>query len=95
MDSQTLKVIGCVVLIAVGVFALDQLGLWLERRGWLYWRKKSGSGSGVGNALLGMQSVFEPDKRHVHEVQVKRPAAQREAEDGGGARPSGPATPPD
>ena len=53
MDSQTLKVIGGVALIAVGVFALDQLGLWLERRGWLYWRKKRGSASGVGNALWG------------------------------------------
>ena len=93
MDARYLKVIAVLALIAVGLFALDQLGLWLERRGWLYYRKKEGSGGRVGNALVGMQSIIEPDKRHVQEIKRQRPTVQREGQEGSGSRAEGPAAP--
>ncbi|MBT3271051.1 hypothetical protein HN371_28175 [Candidatus Poribacteria bacterium] len=92
MDVGYLKVIGVLALVAVGLFALDRLGLWLERRGWLYYRKTEGRGGSIGNALVGMQSLVEPDKRHVQEIKTQRPATQREGEEGSGSRSAGPST---
>ncbi len=91
MDAEYLKVMVVLALIAVGLFALDQFGLWLERRGWLYYRKREGSGGRIGNALVGMQSIIEPDKRHVQEIKTQRPTVQREGEEGSGSRAAGPA----
>ena len=55
--------------VAAGtVYGLHRLGLWMEARGWIYYRKKHGSSSGLGTAFLEIQSLFEPSKRHVLEV---------------------------
>ncbi|MFN8007060.1 MAG: hypothetical protein U0V70_08595 [Terriglobia bacterium] len=51
--------------------ALDQLGLWLERKGWLYYRHSKPSSSQLGNALLELQSILEPSKQHVMEVRLE------------------------
>ncbi len=48
-----------------GVFLADRLGLWLERRGWIFYRTRSASRGARTAALLSIQSVFEPDKEHV------------------------------
>lgn len=50
--------------IALCIYALDRLGLWMEARGWIYYRTKQGSGGSVGNALLQMQSFVEPSVVH-------------------------------
>ena len=57
-----------ILLGAAGLYGFDRLALWMERRGWIYWRKKHGSSGTLGAALLEVQAIFEPSKRHVLEV---------------------------
>ena len=47
--------------------AVDQLLLWMERRGWIYWRRRKRDPRG---ALLGLiDNVFNPVHEHVIEQQ--------------------------
>jgi hypothetical protein len=53
--------------IVLILFALDRVAVWMESRGWLYYRRVKPSSSNLGNAFLELQSLLEPGKRHVIE----------------------------
>ncbi|WP_127947498.1 DUF6191 domain-containing protein [Rhodococcus spongiicola] len=55
-----------VVAVLAGAILLDQLGLWAERHGWIYWRKKKGTGGSSG-ALEYMNTLFSPSAHNVVE----------------------------
>jgi hypothetical protein len=75
-----------IFLGALALFVLDRLLLWMERRGWIYYRKRSASGgSGVGNALLEVQSLIEPDKKEI--LEVMREDKREQAESGAPPEP--------
>lgn len=76
---EWLKIVGVIV---VGLFVLDRLGLWLESRGWLYWRKKKPSGGGVGHALQEFEAFLRPSARHVIELKQKDTKAADEQGEG-------------
>ena len=59
------------LLIATVLFLLHRLGLWLEARGWLYYRHRNPSGGGAGNALQEFNAFLNPSARQVIEVQQK------------------------
>ena len=66
--SKVLLVGGAILAILAALYLLDRLLLWMERRGWVYWRKTTRStGPGMGNALLEIQSLVEPSARHALE----------------------------
>ena len=47
--------------------AVDQLLMWMERRGWIYWRRRKRDPRG---ALLGpIDNVFNPAHEHVTQQQ--------------------------
>jgi hypothetical protein len=49
------------------LFVIDRIGLWAERKGWIYWRKARPKT--MGRAVLGtMQEFVEPEVRHVIEA---------------------------
>jgi len=79
--------------ILVGVAALiglDQLGLWMERKGWLYYRNvKRKGGASMADVLLG-GNVFDPGAHHMHEARDER-AGEVDEDDGDddGKRKSG------
>ena len=59
------------VLLVVAAFLLvpalrflDRLGLWLEDRGWLFYKKKKPSSSALGS-LVALQQFLEPGVQHV------------------------------
>ena len=54
------------------MFLLDRLALWMESRGWLYWRRSRGQHGSVGNAFLEVQKLLEPAQRHVLEERRER-----------------------
>lgn len=57
------------VAVAGGVlYVLHCLAMWMEARGWIYYRKQRGSSGALGAAFLEVQAMFEPSKRHVLEV---------------------------
>jgi hypothetical protein len=66
---------------AAALYGLHHLALWLEGRGWLYYRTKPGS-SPAGR-WVGLQQLVEPGVQHVREVGQGR---VREDEKGQGER---------
>ena len=72
----------CLIVAAAAVvlFWLDRLALWMEKRGWIYYRRRRSPGGIVSSAILEAQAMVEPEKRHLIEVQRE----EREEE-----RPSG------
>ena len=66
---QALRWIWIFALVVMALFLLDRLALWMESRGWLYWRKtKKRTGASLGTALLEAQALIEPEKRHAVEA---------------------------
>jgi hypothetical protein len=77
--ATVLLVGGGILAVGTALYLLDRLLLWMERRGWVYWRKtKRSTGPGMGNALLEIQSMVEPSARHVLEIrrEVKEESPQ-------------------
>jgi len=56
------------VLIAVGLFALDRLLLALEAKGYVYYRKKKASLRSTGRVLMELHGVIEPRAKNVIEA---------------------------
>ena len=54
------------------LWGLDRLLLKAEGRGWIYYRKKRGTSSRLGSAFLEVQSILEPEKRHVAEIRREK-----------------------
>lgn len=55
-------------------YLFDQGCLWLERKGWLYYRHKKCQTSGLGSALQELQAQLLPSSRYV--IEVKQNEAQ-------------------
>jgi len=80
----------------VALGALHRAALWAEARGLIHYRRRGTSGS-LGNAMLEVQAILEPSKRHVIEERVRDPAEDAESGDppsgrvgtAAGARPAG------
>jgi hypothetical protein len=75
--------------LAAFAFAVDRLLLWMERRGWIDYRRtypgRIHTGS-VGPAILGVQALFQSDARH-HLGEKTALRTERDAQgDGGGER---------
>ena len=75
------------ILILLSLFIIDRIGLWAEKRGYVYWRKKKPSSGGFGNALGELQSFMRPSAKYVIEVQEKKDVKER-GEQGDGMIPT-------
>lgn len=53
-----------IVAIAVAVYLLHRLALWLEARGYIYYRNKQPTGSGMTNAALDFERLIRPSVEH-------------------------------
>jgi hypothetical protein len=78
---QFWKISGLIITAGVTLFLLDRLGLWMERQGWIYWRKSKGMSTRLGNAFLELHSMLESSRRHVVEVRKKEKRDQAESGD--------------
>ncbi len=74
-----------VLAAGVGVWLLHRVALWMERRGWIYWTRSGGHSTRAGNALLEVQGLLEPEKRHV--IEMKRDVRGERDESGEGPEP--------
>jgi hypothetical protein len=66
-------VIGSFYLLTFGVlfiFAFHRVTTWMHARGWIHWKMRRGTSSGLGNAVLGAQMIFQPQIREVLEVRL-------------------------
>lgn len=74
------------LLIALAAFViLDRIGLWAESRGWIYYRKRKGSGAGLGNALAELDVLTRPSAKHV--VELKQKDSKQRDDQGDGNKP--------
>ena len=68
-------VVFIVALAVIALVVLDQVALWMARRGWIYWRKSptpSSGGGGAAGLLTEFQQLVEPQVRHVIEDREER-----------------------
>lgn len=69
------------ICFIVGVlFGLDTLLLWMEAKGWLYYRKVKRKSSGAP-AILEIGSIFDPASRSAVEAREER-AGEEDEDDG-------------
>lgn len=87
-------IIGGWVLAGIMIFyLLDRLATWMESKGWLYWRKRGGAYSRLGNAFLEMQAMFEPGKKYV--IEAKQEVKRKKADSGDPPSPENDSQPHD
>lgn len=71
-----MKITMFVFAFAASLCALHFLLVWLERRGWIYYRKRRFSNKSRGGGLRGVlgqfQEFVQPEIRHVWEDQDRR-----------------------
>lgn len=65
--------------IVVALVVVDRLLLWIESRGWLYYRRTKPRGGAAVYHLLEMSSTFDPSIQQVIEVKVKEERKQEES----------------
>ena len=63
-----------IVAIAASLYALHRLALWMERKDWLYYRRKRPETRGGMGVLSTFQQFVEPEIRHVIEEKEQRKA---------------------
>lgn len=77
--TTALIVAAAVVAVGLVLFGLDQLGLWAERRGWLYYRHDKGRGA-VNLGFL--DQIYQPSMEHVIEEETAERTVADQAESG-------------
>jgi hypothetical protein len=69
----------------IAIFALaailDRLLLWVEKRGWVFYRRTKGRGRGSLYHMLELHSVFDPGIEQIQEIKVKEERSQDESGD--------------
>ena len=65
-----------IVAIALGLFALHRLALWMESRGWIYYVKTRAIGGALASAILELQQIAQPGTRYILEMKRESRAEQ-------------------
>jgi hypothetical protein len=71
-------------LLVVGVlliYGVRRVSHWMHRRGWTRWKMRRGTSSALGNAVLGVHSIFQPGVRDQLEVRIEEHAEEGEPGD--------------
>lgn len=81
---HTMKLLLWIFAIASALLVVDQLLLWMERRGWIYWRRYKGDvGTASTSGMMGeLHSLFSPTQHYVTEEKERRMALREDAESG-------------
>jgi hypothetical protein len=74
------------ILAGLALYGAHRLGLWAERRGWIYYRQRRGSSGTLSQAMLEVQALVEPAKRYVLEEQRRDEVEAGESGDGRSSR---------
>ncbi len=71
--------------IGLALFALDRVLLLMERKGWIYYRKKKPNPASVGSALLELQNLVEPSRKYV--LDIRKEEKKEQADQGDPPKP--------
>jgi hypothetical protein len=64
----------------LGIYAGHRVLSWMDDRGWIYYGRRRGTSAALGNALLQVQTFYQPAVQDVLEARLEEPA---EAADSG------------
>ena len=53
------------------IYGFRKLTRWMHRGGWIQWKMRRGTSSELGNAMLGVQAIFQPPIRDVIEARLQ------------------------
>lgn len=72
------------VVVIAALYLADQALLWMERRGWIYWRRRrAGIGAASASGMMGeLHILFSPTHQHVAEEKERRLVLRDDAESG-------------
>lgn len=68
---MSLALVAWIVGGALGLYGLHLTALWMERRGWIFYRDTKASSSSASNAFQSVQAIFEPGAQHTVEIRRK------------------------
>jgi hypothetical protein len=71
-----LEIVLWTLVVIAGLILLDRLFLWMEAKGWIYYRKVKRQGS-AADILIGAD-IFNPGARHAAEARQERPGEEDE-----------------
>lgn len=63
--------------IIILLYLLDKLCLWLEHKGFLYYRKNKPKGGVMGSILLELDNIVNPSTRSVIEIKQNKDTVTR------------------
>jgi len=65
-----------IIGVLAALFALDRLFLWMEAKGWIYWRKKKSSSSAGG--IFGAADFTNPGAKYLEDAREERTLGEDE-----------------
>ncbi len=79
--------IGIAAATVLGLFLLDRFLCWCELRGWIYYRLTPRQQRAFGAAAFQVESLLQPERRHVYELKQAAEIYREGDEDGGDPPP--------
>lgn len=65
----------------LSIYLVMRVAQWMHRRGWIRWRMRRGTSSALGNAVLGVQAIFQPSIKEVLEERIKDASEEEDSGD--------------
>lgn len=78
-----MKLIGIVAALLLLLVAIDRVLLWCEMRGWITWRRSPRIRHSAGTALLNIDALLQPSRRHVIEMRLDAEVHREEDDEAG------------
>ncbi|EHL32112.1 hypothetical protein [Legionella drancourtii] len=63
-----MKILIIIFTLILILFLADKVGLWLERKGYLYYRHNKPQGGALGSTLLELNAQLSPSNRYIVEM---------------------------
>ena len=75
-------------VLGVAIWIVDRILLSCELRGWITYRRMPRVRHGYGNAVLGLDALLQPERRHVIELKQDAEVHREDDDEGGDGDPA-------
>lgn len=65
----------------IGIYVAHRGLCWMDDHGWIYYRRRRGTSAALGNALLQVQTFYQPSVEEVLEARLEEPTEAAESGD--------------